>query len=368
MLGEMARRPLRALQVEVTSRCSRHCVVCARTALADRWHEGDLSNATWNRLRPDLELATHVHLQGWGEPLLHPGLRSMVRDVHAAGCRVGVTTNGDFLPAARSWIVSEQVDVLAISLAGLGASNRRLRDGVDTGEVLDAVAGVARDRSESGRPRLHVSFLLVQENASELPELVRTASKCGVAAVMVNHLDCMPTVDLLALSAIGGGHVSGPVHDALERATEVSRELGIEISLPAHEKRDMLTCDDDPLRTVSVRWDGRVGPCVHQTVSIEGPVPRWTEFGCAEVEPAWYGWLDEARLSEIVAGEAYRRFTDRLNRRCEANRRFVDRSRTPSGWGVVALRELETAHRRLEEALAETPFPAACKGCPRQHF
>jgi len=70
-------RPLRALQVEITSRCSRACAVCPRSALGDHWREGDLSEGVWNVLEPDLPLATHIHLQGWGEPLLHLALRKL---------------------------------------------------------------------------------------------------------------------------------------------------------------------------------------------------------------------------------------------------------------------------------------------------
>jgi MoaA/NifB/PqqE/SkfB family radical SAM enzyme len=84
-------------------------------------------------------MARHVHLQGWGEPLLHPDLRAIVKDVHAAGCEVGITTNGDLLDEARSWIVAEPVDVLTVSLAGLGESNRRYRDGGEARELLEVL-------------------------------------------------------------------------------------------------------------------------------------------------------------------------------------------------------------------------------------
>jgi len=77
MLPLMARRLLQALQVEVTSRCTRRCSVCPRSALAGRWLDGDLSEEHWDSIRSDLSLVEHLHLQGWGEPLLHPRLESM---------------------------------------------------------------------------------------------------------------------------------------------------------------------------------------------------------------------------------------------------------------------------------------------------
>lgn len=93
-------RPISALQVEVTSRCARACAVCPRTAVARRWQDGDLDMGLWDRLAPHLHLVDHVHLQGWGEPLLHRNLPDMVADARKAGCSVGITTNGDLLDRA----------------------------------------------------------------------------------------------------------------------------------------------------------------------------------------------------------------------------------------------------------------------------
>jgi hypothetical protein len=68
------KRPLLALQVEVTSRCTRSCLPCPRSDLRRDWRNGDLEDAYWAAIEPGLRLTYHVHLQGWGEPLLHPML------------------------------------------------------------------------------------------------------------------------------------------------------------------------------------------------------------------------------------------------------------------------------------------------------
>jgi MoaA/NifB/PqqE/SkfB family radical SAM enzyme len=86
-----SRRPLRALQIEVTSRCTRQCAICPRFALSGEWLEGDLSREHWRRLEQDLNTAQHVHLQGWGEPLLHVDLPRMVKAAKRNGCTVGIS-------------------------------------------------------------------------------------------------------------------------------------------------------------------------------------------------------------------------------------------------------------------------------------
>jgi len=118
--------------------------VCPRSALAAWWLEGDLSDEHWHRLRPDLPLVEHLHLQGWGEPLLHPRLESMVEDAHAAGCRVGLTSNGDFLAEAIDWIVAAQVDVVALSVAACDEWNRRLRDDARSSRWIGSSMGLLK--------------------------------------------------------------------------------------------------------------------------------------------------------------------------------------------------------------------------------
>lgn len=54
-----------------------------------------------------------------------------------------------------------------------------------------------------------------------------------------------------------------------------------------------------------------------------------------------------------------------LHRRCDADRHFRDRSHVASGWGVVALGELDAAFQELEFALAKEPLPPACRGCAK---
>ena len=47
----VAQRRLRALQVEVTSRCTRRCSVCPRSVFDERWLEGDLSEEHWRTIK-----------------------------------------------------------------------------------------------------------------------------------------------------------------------------------------------------------------------------------------------------------------------------------------------------------------------------
>ena len=362
----MARRPLHTIQVEVTSRCTATCAVCPRTALAERWLDGDLSRQAWEVLRPDLVLARHIHLQGWGEPLLHPRLRTMVADAHAAGCRVGITSNGELLDRHRGWIIADGVDVLTLSMAGIGPANARLRGGVEGSRIFETLRLVALHRGRRRRPRLHIAFLLTRDNATELPEVVRAAAEAGIDAVLVNHLDSTPTRQLRKLAAFRGNGVDPSTRASLEAAARTARRLHLDLRLPALEPQEMLVCDLDPRRIVSVRWDGRVAPCVNLNLPIEGPTPRNTAEEELDVEPPVYGQLSDSSLSHMLGGEGFTAFVKPFRRRVAADRHYREWGLVASGWGVVGLRDLDAAYDKLEGALAENPFPSACAGCPKR--
>jgi MoaA/NifB/PqqE/SkfB family radical SAM enzyme len=361
----MARKALRALQVEVTSRCTRKCAVCPQIVFGDDWLEGDLRDAHWEILRRDLGRVEYLHLQGWGEPLLHPRIAHMARDGHAAGCKVGLTTNGDLLDGAINWIVSGAVDVLAVSLAGGERWNRRLRNGARPDEIMNVVEKLSRARKRRHKPRIHITFLLVRENAGDLAETVRAAAWSGVDTIIVNHLDCVPTETLRELAAYTHGGVSQWVRQELDEAKRVALELGVDLRLPFTEPQEMLTCALDPRRMASVRWDGTVAACVYLNLSVAGPIPRMTGMGPIRIRRRDFGHLDDAPLSELLSGDARREFTAPLYRRCEADDRYREWGLLASGWGVVALTDLDRAYEKLERELAQHPFPPECRGCPK---
>jgi len=207
------RRLLRALQVEVTSRCTLKCKPCPRSALSDRWLEGDLSREHWKRIEQDLTVAEHVHLQGWGEPLLYPDLPRLAHAAKQQGCSVGITTNGDLLSSATEWILAAGVNLVTLSVAGDARTHAFLRDGSQLDRVLRAAAElVKRARHSRSQTQVQLSYLLTRDNADQLPDLMEHAADAGVREVFVTHLDCTPTTDLLAQAAF----------DALGVAPEVT--------------------------------------------------------------------------------------------------------------------------------------------------
>jgi MoaA/NifB/PqqE/SkfB family radical SAM enzyme len=243
---------LTALQIEVTSRCTRQCAICPRSALAPVWQDGDLADATWDRLSGDLGLARHVHLQGWGEPLLHPRLPELVDAVMAAGSDVGITTNGDLLEPAVDWIVGKQVDQVVVSVAGDDATHADLRAGARLEELWTVLQRLIDRRGKRKRPKVKVSYLLTRRNCEQLPGVVEAAAEAGADELFVIHLDCTPSQDLRDEGAFGAAGLIPEAAEAIERASRLARTRRLAFRAPALERQETLVCALDPTSVVFV--------------------------------------------------------------------------------------------------------------------
>ena len=79
------------LQVEITTHCNSACRYCPHTVYSDIWQSRHMTAKTFERLLPTMANVDLVHLQGWGEPLLHPNFSDLVRRAKTTGCRMGTT-------------------------------------------------------------------------------------------------------------------------------------------------------------------------------------------------------------------------------------------------------------------------------------
>ncbi len=352
-----ARRPLRSLQVEVTTRCSLACGFCPRRSLRG-WTETDLSDAAWARIAQDLRLTEDVHLQGWGEPLLDTRLRERVRDIHGAGCSVGLTTNGADLAAHVEWIAAERVDRVAVSVAAGAALHGEQRTGAPLDRIWRAMRELAARRDR--KPRLLVSVMLTRDGADGLPALVIDAARAGADEVYVTHVDCTPTRELLARAAFSGGALRPGLRRSLDAAAAAARRAGIGFRPPAVEAQEMLVCALDPQRFVCVAADGRIGPCINMLLPVAGSIDRHYDSGVARIHPTVWGRVPDDGLGAAL--DRRHAFFAPFAARLEAERQFSDAT-SGDAWGCPALEALERADRVRSEALARAPFPAECDGC-----
>lgn len=369
MIKSSRKRLLRALQIEVTTRCTRRCAICPRTSLVDLWREGDLSDALWRKLEPCLSLAEHVHLQGWGEPLLHPKLEKMVQAANRAGCSVGITTNGDLIDEAMDWILDEGIYLVTLSIAGEPETHERLRGGSRLERILELsgklVSQASQLKSKKRRKiKIQLSYLLTRDNAAQLLAVVERAAGFGIGEIFVNHLDCTPTADLLKQCAFDKVGLLMGVAKHLDRAAAAAHRHGMRFRKPAEQTEEVLACALNPIQFAFVSWAGSVGPCVNQMLPVAGSLPRVDYAGHHFVKPIRFGELKDESLVEILNGQARMEFIAPFQKRFRAERQFI--SSISTGDGIRALHRLEQADELRTNLLEENTFPDACLGCHKK--
>ncbi len=318
------RRPPRgrffeAFQIEVTSRCLTRCVMCPRVALAGGWHEMDLSWEAFQRVARAFDRTRHVHLQGWGEPLLHPRLFEMIALAKKAGCRVGLTTNGmrlDLGTAER--LLSQGVDLVAISIAGATRqTHENIRAGSDFPLIVENVRGLLALRAgrETKIPKVELSYLMTKTNMAELPDAVEMAASLGVEELYAINLDYVVTPEQDELKAFG----CGPTKETFERTIHEAREragrAGLTFRPYPLEPEEVAVCEADPTKILFISSDGWVSPCPYMGLAGRSDIPRTFDTQFHMVPRLRFGNVLEQDLWEIRESQAYRTFRRQFERR-----------------------------------------------------
>ncbi len=304
------RQRLDWVQIEVTSRCNARCSYCPRATFASNWLTGDLDPMLLPGLLEKLRPSTLIHLQGWGEPLLHPQLVEMVGTTKRAGHQVTTTSNGSLLDhAMQEVLVGEGLDVMGLSLAGVDARNDAVRAGTSVRRVLKVLESLVAVRRGQRTPAVHVAYLLLRSHLGHLPEAVRVLGEAGADQVVVSSLDLVAEERLVEETFWGlNESESRRVHDVVGQAEEAAEQSGTELVVRIALDEASPGCPEATGRTVFVGFDGAVLPCVMSGLPVRGRYRHFGPRGGAEAERLPYGHLGHRPLASIWKNPAFRTF------------------------------------------------------------
>jgi len=274
--------------------------------------EGDLEPGILDRLVAGFPRGTLVHLQGWGEPLLYPGLVELVRRIRDAGCVPTTTTNALALDVDTVLRLAEAgLEILGISMTGVDAEhNDRWRCGTEAAHILrtaESVAGALARRGLPG-PRLHAAYLLLRSGVAHLPVAVGALASAGFGQVVVSSLDLVPREELVreVLWDLQDTAVDG-LRETVRSTVLHARQAGVKLVLQLATAHRRGRCPERPDRSVFVGFDGAVFPCVYTGVPLGRPGRHWVPNGCQEIRRSPMGDLGREDLDEIRRGKAFRR-------------------------------------------------------------
>lgn len=323
----LLRRPvgnLARVYVEPTTICNLGCRTCIRHA----WNEppGRMQEATFRKLLQGLRSFDPLPLLffgGFGEPLSHPGIFRMVQEAKQLGAEVELITNGTLLgeEAIRA-LLETGLDTLWVSVDGATPDGySEVRPGAELQNVLGNVARLQRRQLELGmkKPQLGLGFVAMRSNAHEFPDLLRWSLRHRIKKLSVSnvlpHTAEMKEQALFRRSLYNidyGAEVQLPRMDWDEAALTLLQAVLREDALPRFEEqgseRRRDSCPFVARGSTSVRWDGRVSPCLpllHSHESFLGERLR-------RIESFTFGSLAERSLRELWEDPGYVSLRTRL--------------------------------------------------------
>ena len=281
----MASTPLPTYaQLEPVGQCNLRCQMCAIQFRQDGPPFGALAFMSLERFVQALDALPglrELHLQGLGEPMMHPRFFEMVALAAARGIRVSTNTNATLLNQRRAeGCVTSGLDCVHVSLDGATAATyERIRVRAHFDRVTANVERLlaARERLGSATPRLRMVMVLMRQNLDELPALVRLAHRWQVEGLFVQHLchdfgeSSLPAryrpmrafVDEQTLLHEDEARVEA----AFSEARALAEALGVDLRLPRARPRPHAPgvsgrqrCDW-PWRGAYLSYDGSAMPC-----------------------------------------------------------------------------------------------------------
>lgn len=167
-------------------RCNLACRHCYSIS-ADRDFPGELSTAEVYRVMDDLRaFGVPVLILSGGEPLLRPDIFVIARRAKELGFYVGLSSNGTLIDERTVGAVQAVgFDYVGISLDGMGETHDRFRRMAGAFNRSLAALRLCRDRGM----KMGIRFTLTQENAADLPALLRLMEEEGIPKFYLSHLN-----------------------------------------------------------------------------------------------------------------------------------------------------------------------------------
>jgi MoaA/NifB/PqqE/SkfB family radical SAM enzyme len=191
-------------------------------------------------------------------------------------------------------------------------------------------------------------FVMMKENFHELPAMIEMAHSLGINQVVAKNLDVILKEGDDARRIFRHpeeGEINSQISQVVEEARQKAKKFKIPLRVYALSPAEKPICEQDPLDTLFVAWDGSMSPCINlsyiQNRCFGG---RWhtapvVRFGNMSSEP----------LEVIWEKPDYRHFRERFQKRLNLHNRN--------------LMDFLTSDQRYKEVRDWPPPPEGCKHC-----
>ena len=242
-------------------RCNLTCKHCYATS-ADKDFPGELDTAQIFEVLADLRAyQVSVLILSGGEPLLRPDLFEIAHRAKEMGFYIGLSSNGTLIGSDNlDAIVGTRFDYVGVSLDGLRDTHDRFRR--RAGAFDEALRGLRLCRDAGLKVGLR--FTLTQDNAPELPDLLRLMDDEGIDKFYLSHLN------------YAGRGYKNRRDDLQHRMTRHAMNLLFDFcwdDVTAGRRREFVTGNNDADGVWLLHWAARTLP--EQVPQLRAMLEQW---------------------------------------------------------------------------------------------
>ncbi|MBC7858988.1 MAG: heme d1 biosynthesis radical SAM protein NirJ [Burkholderiaceae bacterium] len=242
-------------------RCNLTCKHCYSIS-ADKDFAGELSTAEVLETMADLRgFGVPVLILSGGEPLLRPDIYDIARQAKDMGFYVGLSSNGTLIDDSNiGQIAAVGFDYVGVSLDGTRDTHDEFRRKV--GAYDASLAGV-RLCHDAGI-KVGVRFTLTQDNAHDLPALLKLVEDDGIDKFYLSHLN------------YAGRGNKNRGHDAFLETTRKAMDLLFDTCWDYVERgidKDFVTGNNDADGVYLLQWTQRRFP--ERVAHLRAKLAQW---------------------------------------------------------------------------------------------
>lgn len=293
---------VKKVYIEVTTSCNFDCTTCIRNS----WEEdlGHMDPVVFRRLAEqlkDLPQLECVHFGGFGEPLSHPHIFEMIKNVKDLGLKAEMITNGSLLTEENvGRMVELGLDKLFVSLDGPDEeAYNDIRKGADFNGVIANVKRFHEIKKERrvAAPELAIEFVAMKKNYHKLPQLVRMLDELGARQLLVTNV--LPYCEELKDEVVYDIDDTVPLF-----GINNSTLLMMRAQMPHMKLRTQRYCKFIEDKALTVTREGNVSSCYALMHSYKCFI-----FGREKkIYPYHFGNINDRTVKEIWTDPAYANF------------------------------------------------------------
>ncbi|MFH1332781.1 MAG: radical SAM protein, partial [archaeon] len=243
-------------QLEPTLRCNLKCTMCVR----EHFKQGDMKLEEFKRIINQLDTLVKIHLQGLGEPFLHPDIFEMIDYASSRNIMVSVITNGTLLnDSFVDKISKSKLFEIGISI---DATEKKEYEAIRVGANFGRVIGGVKKLSAALKgkdTKLFFAVTVMRSNLHMLPDFVRLAHNVGVPRVVFQRVQ---TKDDFVSYYKSDFRKSGDfvTHEEVKSVFDSARSLADSLCVEILFEEKTVKCLW-PWRSLYITWNGDITPC-----------------------------------------------------------------------------------------------------------